>query len=228
MAPKRSQSSRHGRSAASAASTSPSFNSGLLCSSCRGIFTTSEFSKNQQLKGAQRRCKACIDAGSSQHIQRPQQSSLAMPYPNEFRAKKWRHLGGGSFISGDGMRWHQHPEDGDRLISDEQLAREFCESNEGIFGVDQVDCDVLAALWQIASLEDVMTSDLFLESAKEAAARSAKNAAQLGSVRTLITQGITRALVRRLPDEPSGQFTEHPFAAVAVQRQYLVFQVCAS
>ena len=141
------------------------------------------------------------------------------------RDKTLKHQGGGTFMA-SGARWHQHPDNGDILISDQELAQEFVEANENIFDVAQVNLDVLAALWQISSVDDVLQSPLFVDTAKEAAQRSAKAARDFNMMRMFVTQGICRPLILRRSNESThGQHAEHPFAAAAVQTQYLVFQV---
>eukprot|EP00966_Prymnesium_polylepis_P191609 4440158-Prymnesium_polylepis.1 len=138
-----------------------------------------------------------------------------------------KHLGGGTFALLSGERWHQHPDDGEILIDDDGLAKAFVEANEHDFQVEQVERDVLAALWSISSVRQIQQSTLFAASAKAAVQRSAAKADELGVVRVFFTQGITRALVL-------GEFTDprvdvdHPFAADDVRFQFVqfVFPTC--
>ena len=138
------------------------------------------------------------------------------------------HIGGGvSLTAGGGhgsQRMHQHPDDGDIFLTSDELAAEFVEANEGTFDLAQVDRKVLSALWQIGSVEDVQRSELFLDSAKQAVARSAGRANEMDAIRMLSTQGIAKHLVHPLPSERT-RVPGHPFEAKAVNEQFLAFEV---
>ena len=138
------------------------------------------------------------------------------------------HIGGGvSLTAGGGrgsQRMHQHPDDGDLFLTSDELAAEFVEANEGTFDLAQVDREVLSTLWQIGSVEDVQRSELFLDSAKQAVARSAGRANEMDAIRMLSTQGIAKHLVHPLPSERT-RVPGHPFEAKAVNEQFLAFEV---
>ena len=117
-----------------------------------------------------------------------------------------QHLGGGTYLRpSDNTRWHQNPDDGETLLSDKELAEAFVGANDEIFSVDQVNLDVLAALWQLESVSDIQKSKLFNGTAKAAAARSAASANKLSMVRMFITSGINKPLFRQSSREVQSQ-----------------------
>jgi len=126
-----------------------------------------------------------------------------------------------------GQRLHQHPNDPDDFLTIHQLAELFVTLNDNEFELEQVDGDVLSTLWQIDTVDDILQSGLFLDSAKDALRRSAARATESGCMRMFTTQGIAKHLVHPLPGEIT-MVPGHPFEASAVCLRFLVFQVFPS
>ena len=80
------------------------------------------------------------------------------------------HVGGGVWLTPAGVelreghhggqRLHQHPNDPEDFLTIDELAELFVALNENEFELEQVDREVLSALWQIGSVDDILDSSM--------------------------------------------------------------------